>query len=393
MKFGVIDNDTVLYVSNSYAIKVQFQAENAIEFPIPACESARILDCSPTYALLSLDTNVFVLNHAVEITETIRTSNYSLGFRVFQCPHPTLTNTSLRDLRGHLWDPDDGRVRPVDLASMRHTDPTSGAVISSLAPLFELVRTSTGVVYGLCRLLDGTYTVIKVTGNLVTRITNHCGPTDICPFESTGNLLGLYRDKPVVRNAERIFVLEPMTTFATDDGMSVMITGTEHDKIVFMSRKGAWIWISPTGPKRSTLNRGESILAMTETRVIVRNPTAGVQERNLASVFDDAAATTTTSPSAEDRSKMRHFVVLCADRHCHVARVLETIRTRRVLNVVDIAKNVSVVSTSVRFDSFQLALNGAFGAMHGMVYVRDFVTIEFPSLETAEMFSRRLWTS
>jgi hypothetical protein len=398
-QFGAVDNDTVLYVSNSYIMKIMFDREIAVEFPMTSCESARILQCSHKFAILVIDGVLYVLDH--NATQTIRTSGYSMSLPVFVAQDFVLQRLSQASTHGHLWNRDTGALDAIDLSSMRHNDTASAPVLSSVQGLFEYVRVSNGNIYGLCRLLDGTYVVIKIINDLVVRIANHCGPTDICPFETTGMLIESYKNQPVVRNSERVFVLETTgtgvsassRTFPTE-GLSVQITGPSNDKLIFCKR-GAWMYVSSTGPKRANLPPGHQILAMTDTRVIVRTPT-GVHERAFSSVFDDVTSSSISANEDLVRSRpLRHFMVTtCVKGGANVARVIENIRTRSSeTHMVEINPHTCIVSTGVRFDSFQTSLRSAF-ANHGggMVMYHDFVLTEFPSAELAEMFSRRLWS-
>lgn len=380
-------------------MKVMFDREYSVEFPVVTSESARILQCSAGFALLLLDNVLYTLDH--NTTQIIRTTAYSIGLpvSVAQNMDGRMVRLPQTTTHGHLWNPATGRLDRVDLSSMRHVDTASAPILSGVQGLFEYVRVPNGNIYGLCRMLDGTYVVIKIINDTVTRIVNHCGPTDICPFECTGAFLAVYKNQPVVRNSERVFVLESQSTgtsassrtFPTE-GLSVLITGPSHDKLVFCKR-GTWMYVSATGPKRGNLQSGSVILAMTDTRVIIRVAHSGVQERAFSTVFDESS----TGPAEEcARSRsLRHFVITtCVKGTTNVARVIESIRTRSSeTHVVEIHPHTCVVSTAVRFDSFQTSLRTAFASYGGgMVMYHDYVLTEFPSAELAEMFSRRLWS-
>ncbi len=397
-QFGVVDHDTLLYISNSYIMKVMFDREIAVEFPMTQCESARVLQCSARFALFVIDNVMYVLNH--HTTQTIRTSNYSMGLPVFVAQDFELRRLPQTSTQGHLWNRESGALEAIDLSSMRHNDLSSAPILSSVQGLFEYVRVSNGNIYGLCRLLDGTYVVIKIINDTVVRIANHCGPTDICPFETTGMFLSSYKNQPVVRNSERVFVLETTSsgasassrTFPTE-GLSVQITGSCSDKLIFCKRS-VWMYVSATGPKRANLGPGCSILAMTDTRVVVRTPT-GIQERAFSTVFDDSSSQSSSAAEDTRARPLRHFVVTtCVKGGANVARVIENIRSRSSeTHIVEVTPHTCVVSTAVRYDSFQLSLRNAFGNHGGgMVLYHDYVLTEFPSAELAEMFTRRLWT-
>jgi hypothetical protein len=394
--FGVVDDDTILYASSSYIMKVCFADEVAYEFPLSQqADSVRVLECSGKYALLSIDDRLFSICHGSASTHRgVRTNDFTMGVRVCQQKDIFVGFLSLGS-GGCYFDHTSGELVTVDLSSYAHADVESTAVLTRLQGLFQYVRTSSGVLYGHCRMLDGTYVIICVQGSVVHRIVNHCGPTDICLWERTGLYLSLLNDKPVVRNNERVFVVDGTTSRAfLADGDFVSITGIYNDKLMYRKR-GQWMFSSSLGPKRvSVRGSGGStdLLAATSTRLVVRSPSMGLYVTRTESEDTVAAP---QQPQQQPKRAVRCYVVMCAEKYnVKVYNVLESIRSRtNDIRVEEIAPHVCIVVTAVRIDSFKDSLRHAFAAAaaDGLVFFNDFVMVEFPTHESAELFSRRMW--
>lgn len=266
----------------------------------------------------------------------------------------------------------------VDLGNLKYGSQTLSGdvdnVLRSLSENFDYTQIG-DVLYGFCKLYDS-YVIIKIDERFqVTRLTNHCGPTDVRPFEN-GKYIENFENKPVMKNSERLFIIDVEQKSIYIENQFITVTyGLLFVRNLYYSN-GKYIT-----PSRNILQ-----LLSASPKIIVARLTNS-KEPFVVLKFDDIYNQTTTLHTS---AKLRHFLFICTSNEHDLATIFQQLKTRSAQLIVTSTnyRKFCVVSTCIRMDSFMNSVKTLF-LQNGMYMYHDYVFIEFDRFENALTFTER----
>lgn len=273
----------------------------------------------------------------------------------------------------------------VDLANLRYSTRTITGnvdnVLRSLSENFDYTKIG-DVLYGFCKLYDS-YIIIKIDENChLTRLTNHCGPTDVRPFEN-GRYIENFDNKPVMKNSERLFIIDvEQKSIYIENEFITLTCGMLFVRNLYYSN-GHYLT-----PRRGGVSH---FLSASSKIVVAKTTTTNSKEPFVLLKFDEVyqqnqQQVTTTSTS----TKLRHFLFISTTNEHDPTTILQQLKTRSAQLIVTSTnyRKFCVVSTCIRMDSFLNSVKNIF-LQNSMYLYHDYVFIEFDTFENAQTFTER----
>ncbi len=265
----------------------------------------------------------------------------------------------------------------IDLANLKYGEHTIigdvDNVIRSLSQNFEYICIEQ-ITYGFCKIFDS-YVIIKIDENFnFTHITNHCGPTDIRPFDN-GKYLEVYDNKPVIRNSERLFIIDiEQKSIFIGYNFGTLSSGMLFLKTLYYNNG------SLVSPKRPI----QYVYASSDKISIVRNMS---NELFVLHAFDELYSS--VASTSLSNTKMRHFLFVSINSS-DLTSILQQLKTRSAQLIISSTGSTkfTIVSTCIRMDSFLNSVKTLF-LQHSMYMYHDFIYFEFDSFDNAQMFTQR----
>lgn len=264
----------------------------------------------------------------------------------------------------------------IDLTNSKYTDVDN--LIRSLSENFDYTQIG-DVLYGFCKLYDS-YIIIKIDKDFhLTRLTNHCGPTDIRPFEN-GRYIENFDNKPVMKNSERLFIIDvEQKSIYIENEFITLTCGMLFVRNLYYNN-GHYV----------TPRRGVSHFLSASSKIVVAK-TTNSKEPFVLLKFDEVyqqqqVQTGITSTT----TKLRHFIFISTTNEHDLTLILQQLKTRSAQLIVTSTnyRKFTIVSTCIRMDSFINSVKNIF-LQNSMYLYHDYVFIEFDTFENAQTFTER----
>jgi hypothetical protein len=269
----------------------------------------------------------------------------------------------------------------VDLVNLKYGSQTltgeTDNVLRSLSENFDYTQIG-NVLYGFCKLYDS-YVIIKIDErNVITRLTNHCGPTDVRPFEN-GKYIENFNNMPVMKNSERLFIIDvEQKSIYIDNQFITLSFGLLFVRNLYYTN-GQYVT-----PKRNILQ----LLSASSKIVVARMAVTNSKEPFVVLKFDEVYQQQKTMTSTT--TKLRHFLFISTTNEHDLTIILQQLKTRSAQLIVTSTnhRKFTIVSTCIRMDSFLNSMKNIF-LQNSMYMFHDYVFIEFDTFENAQTFTER----
>ena len=340
-EFLIIENNTTLVKIKKNEKTILYESQEYLEL-------IEIIDSK--YVLLEIENNPYVYN--METNEIIQTIKSSIGSKEI-----SLENLSVRDIFT-------GEHNEIFIS-------TEDSIFRSLSNNFEYTKVE-NTLYGFCKVFESYFLIqLNFMNNIyfLKRIINHCGPTDVEIF-SNKKYINYHNNEPIIRNSDRIFLFHRGETIYTQSNF--LLTGVSNTIIYnnYFNQKN-----------NKQITRIGNVMSITEEYIMINN---------VVYTVDECFNSINNSITNDEYSKI--FLIILKDNiECSLIDIVNKIKTRKcTIQYLEISKNIVIVTTRIRNDSFILNLNKVMTLNGNYKIYENYLCIPFDNVTNAEIFGRFL---